>query len=103
MFIKYVGSSEVTPVSYNCGSIVPVKYWRAACDASAAASLPENQMSYKVTLDEEGIHTEQEYIPVETQPPVNTVSEPQNANAEPEGSELSCEPENKLTQMKESG
>ena len=45
-------------------------------------------------------HTEQEYIPVDTQPPVTTnaaVDVLFRNIAEPEGAVLSTEPENKLT------
>tara|TARA_R110000851_G_scaffold256815_1_gene409303 strand:- start:58 stop:315 length:258 start_codon:yes stop_codon:yes gene_type:complete len=50
-------------------------------------------------IDEELIPTEQEYNPVDTQPPVMFVFESYNVSLEPDGAELSADPEYRLTKI----
>ena len=90
------------PESIDIGDIAPVKYCSVVDVASATEASGANQTSYKVEFDEDGIANEQEYIPVETYPPVIDVLLTFDAltrvNAEPEGPVLVEEPENTLTQ-----
>ena len=76
--------------------MVPVKYCFVLVAAFAIALLPENHTSYRGEVDEDAMQIEHEYIPVDTQPPVTTVTELHIVSAEPDGLELSLEPEKRL-------